>query len=265
MKKNLIFLSAFAFASMNAFAGEPEIAPVAPPSSFDGPYIGIGVGGIQGNFDTTIDTNFAFASGPVINQLHYRRKPNNGSVIGNAFLGYGQTFQRLYLGGEISGNLSDLHSTTRNSNIIDEFNDTLTNKTKVRLNNGEADIDLRPGILFAENAMVSGRVGAAFNRIKFKSESNGKEDIIPLTELNYSKSNSVVGLRLGAGLQYMFNNNISIRGDYIYTYFGRLSGDDSISEPIIGIGPVILANNTKTKVWTNAVILSASYHFNRLS
>ena len=116
------------------------------------------------------------------------------------------------------------------------------------------------GWLATPDSLLFIRLGAAFNNISLNSNTTTYTEgtAVPETKLlNYTASKSLVGFRAGAGLEQKLTPRISVRADYVYTYYGKLSTYGSnYSSPL---GPII--NITQLTVQSQAVMGSIIYDF----
>jgi len=253
---------------MIAFAGGVDVG-MAPPSQngFNGFYVGAGVGVVHPTYETLSDTTTLdvpfFSSGHVLDQLWYSARHTTNHVIGNLFAGYGMTWNSFYLGGEVSINLG---STKAGTNTFTRgggpplVNEVLINEVTVKLRSFEADLDAMPGFLLTPHTLLFARIGAAFNKLKLNSNSFGEDFATSpgVAGVNLANNKSTVGVRAGLGLQEQFSDNFSIRADYIYTYYGRISvaGGTDFS----GSTNDSLFNTTTVKASKQVVMLSLVYH-----
>jgi opacity protein-like surface antigen len=136
-------------------------------------------------------------------------------------------------------------------------------QANVKLNPVEFGVDLRPGWLVSPDTLLYGRVGVAINRVRLQSASLGVLSIpgypiIAGTLLAPSSSKNIAGLRLGMGVEKHISPHLSLRADYIFTYYGKIHADQSFSIPSL---PLAFTNNADVKLMNHSVMLGLSYYF----
>ncbi len=129
--------------------------------------------------------------------------------------GYGRNFQHLYLGGELSaaynfiGRDMALHVSSQDTAISLKQPVTFA-------------LDIIPGYLVrARDLLFYARLGMAsswFN-LKFASSSGATDKI----------NKFAIGLRAGLGIEYFMLESLSIRGEYLYSKYKKLSNSFSSS------------------------------------
>ena len=170
--------------------------------------------------------------------------------IGAIYLGYRQPVNNsnFFMAGEIFSNIAK-HKVTLNNFVYhqqpndDEDFESITTATQAKLNDAEFGVDIQPAYLFDSHTVFYGRLGAAFNRLTVRSNSNfsftylgsdfqetAPPPVLPLdppinfnSPLALSKAKDVVGLRLGLGIEHNLSDNIAITADYIYTNYGKVN------------------------------------------
>ncbi len=169
----------------------------------EGVYLGAGV-------SASINHNkFTTAAPTVANVINI--SANNTTALGNAFLGYGQTFlNNLYLGGE--ANLLTPRVAKFNRNGLIATSTAFENKYTI---DNSFSLDLLPGYRLNSNVLVYGRVGMAFTNVSM----NQQGVIIP-EQAVADRANFVNG-RFGAGITYGFSKHFAASVDYYYTYAPR--------------------------------------------
>lgn len=252
--------------TMAAESGIIVSSVVSTPTNFNGFYVGIGGGATFG--DTTLQlTNFLNRPGRTNTFLTNKNSAFSNNGLGVAFIGYGHAFQSFYLGGELGGSLSNGIRTTTHSLAQQEVGFPtpfiVSNASSMHLKDYEFTIDARPGFLVTASTLVYGRIGAAFNRINLNSASQFQFSTPTSAQavlLPYNTSHSETGLRLGLGFEKMFTSHLSLRGDYIFTDYGKLNGKGIVPFPFLG-PTVTFSNATRLKVQTHTVLASLSYYF----
>jgi outer membrane immunogenic protein len=265
MKK--LFLCVLAFTSSFAFAGGPEMV-VSDPANYNGFYIGIGGGGViaENNAQSTTILNAPDFQSRFTLPSNWNASAKSG--LGAAFLGYGHAFQRLYLGGEVIGSIRGDTNSQRDTNYIISPRNTplpqdFANTTRIHLNNFEVALDARPGFLLTPSTLIYGKIGAAFNKIHINSFSKFQAAAIDpgsTVTLPYNISRSDTGLRLGVGLEERITAHLSLRGEYLFTDYGKLKNSAIVPYPF-DAPTSTLANSTSVKPKTHTILASVSYYF----
>lgn len=176
-------------------------------SSRDGVYLGAGIGAIADKYDLTtknLTTGFSVKS-PVSDEKN---------ALANVFLGYGSTADSgLYLAGELGSNFSGRSTTISNRRGVALTTLTFADKLQVQ---DYATFDLLPGYRFNEDWLLYGRAGLTYSHFSLR------ESATALTPA-FNVSENKAGGRLGAGINFAFNNNWGMGVDYIYTRYTEMN------------------------------------------
>jgi len=159
---------------------------------------------------------------------------DSNKFAGNVALGYQLVDKRLYFAAEVSGTFADKHEFVANqyktfySDIAGQIDiGTASIYDKVSLRGNEFDIDLKPGLLIRKNFLVYARGGAAFNKLEIDNSGtwtvNDDAGEIVTAQDSSSHSKNVVGIRVGAGAEYLLTDALGVSLDYIYTTYGKIS------------------------------------------
>ncbi len=176
--------------------GPPVYAPPPPPAfSWSGVYIGGQVG-----YDWGTSSFHDVAAFPSLSQ---------SGVVGGVHIGYNYQVSQFVFGleGDVNG------ASTRDSNF------------SAGLNYG-----LRENI----DASIRGRVGYAFDRVLIYATGGGAygsfhtsyNDGVAFDSFNSGR----VGWTVGGGLEYAIDNNWSVRAEYRYTDYGRVTDSPVFSD-----------------------------------
>lgn len=226
---------------------------------WSGAYFGGSLGSAEGSADTRASTNSGFPT----SYFQPRSVPqvedaadgqlSQWNLSGGLFAGYGQQFGKLYVGVEGSANsLSFDESRTSGATYIVAPTTQFSYTQSV-----EADwqATLRGRLGWAEDrwlAYVTG--GAAVSQIRLDttfsdtSRANGRD----------SNTDTKWGWVLGLGGEYALSDNWTIRGEYLYADFGKVSTDTVITN-----ASASRFNNIKgsTEFKTQTVSLGMAYRF----
>ena len=209
-----VFLAA---ASSTAFAADlpsrrapPVYIPAATPPVFS--WSGVYIGG-QVGYQFGSDRSVAFATGTPIGLAS--SSVNQNGVIGGAHIGYNYATRGLPFFGNgsavstVFGLEGDVDGTSAKSNYA----------------LGGIAVSSSPNI----QGSVRGRLGVAVDRVLFYATGGAafggftNNYANTLNGLTDSFSHTRVGYTVGGGLEYAFTNNISVRAEYRYTDFGRMT------------------------------------------
>lgn len=173
--------------------------PAMAKSAFDGPYVGVAAGYTWFNPDartTTPNTG-----------LNERVDESVDGLTGVAFLGYGQTFDNFYLGGEAELGWSDLDKTVRVGTNPYTYESGLT-----------YGLSARVGYVVTPDTLLYGRVGWQRTELDVKGQLNNVVTIggfIP----RVNESKDIDAWRLGAGVEHVIGPNLLARAEYVYTNY----------------------------------------------
>jgi len=167
--------------------------------------------------------------------------------MGQIQAGYAIAWEWLFVGLEVSVNGSQLsadhyHSATSElySSNPTAFNGfvrltpTINSHTNIELNNFEPVADLKLGFTLPTRTHLYARVGAAFNTIELhETVSFDQFFFVPVEPhlkprlysqyFRVSESESVVGFRIGAGIEHRFFDRVSVALDYVHTDYDDVS------------------------------------------
>jgi opacity protein-like surface antigen len=195
---------------------------------FEGAYGGVAVGIQTLNADVTTSTNLITdVDAGILLSLNDRMCQNNVSV--DLFVGYGLVLcDHFYVGGRVGVNLAQKrlqqHS---NLEIIEEISVGFGGVRQVDLNYAEPTLDLKGGLIFCDNVMFFGLVGASYNQLTL---THG-DFFPPEAELDISALSStanVVGVRVGGGVEYLLGCRYGINLSYLYTFYPGTSGRQNV-------------------------------------
>ncbi|WP_339410525.1 outer membrane protein [Pseudomonas sp. EA_35y_Pfl2_R5] len=230
---------------------------------WSGVYFGGSLGSAEGSTDTRASTSSGFPTS-------YFQPPSEPQVedaadgqlsqwnlSGGLFAGYGKQFGKLYVGVEGSANsLSFDESRTSGEPYIVVPSARFSYTQSV-----EADwqATLRARLGWAEDrwlAYVTGgaavsqiRLDTAFSDTTFGGGASGRD----------STTDTKWGWVLGLGGEYALSNSWTIRGEYLYADFGKVSTDTVIAHPASSIVSNSIKGSAEFK--TQTVSLGMAYRF----
>jgi outer membrane immunogenic protein len=240
MRKYLLSASLLLAMGASSFAADlgaavPVKAPSAPVMAaynWTGFYVGVNGGG---GWNTWADP--AAAAGPGINSFSGSGALAGGTVGGNYQIG------NVVLGLEGAYDWADIRNTQ--SAVLGLGAGTLTLVTK---NDYIATVAGRVGYAF-DRVLIYGKGGAAFTRDRLDANLAGP---VPGTATG---SFDRTGWVAGAGVEWAFWNNWSLRAEYDYMGFGTINEGNFVTTGGLGVTPA----NVKLQVQT--ATLGINYKF----
>lgn len=179
---------------------------IASPS-FSGFYIGAGFGPEGAHFIQkahVVRPGGPFQGGfNVFDTNHF----SGIGVFGTLFGGYGWRHNRLYLAGEVNGNISSVQYKLENDELV-HHNLSVTRFT-VRYSEG---VSLLPGFFFSDYFLAYGRVGYANGHVRIRES----DPTIQSSTSNRS------GIRYGAGIRYNMFDRWSLMMDYSQINYSKI-------------------------------------------
>lgn len=196
MKKNLIA----AAAALSVLIAAPAMAGELAAGGYAvGPYVGaqIGFGGL--------DTGYRAANGATVGDV------SASGVTGGAFAGYSAVFGKFVVGPELEANF-----TNASGSIVASGG----NRTRFDLQDSYI-ASIRTGYLFAPATQAYVKNGLSYARVTVKDGVQGKD------------ANWLPGYALGAGVEHMVSQTVSVRGEYVHTFYQsqNLYGTNSSISP----------------------------------
>lgn len=215
--KLLLISAAMSLAATTAYAADAiiaeEVAVIAPDTfSWTGGYIGINAGyaggkfkhpfaltiddgDIEGNADGSLDvTSSGFVGGV---QAGYNYQFDNGFVLGAE-----ADFQGSNVKGEVK------------FNAFDGFNG-ISGKAGTKVE-WFGTVRARLGYTATERLLVYGTGGLAYGKVKSYADFD-----LDGTGGGISSSKTKAGWTIGAGAEYAFTNNWTLKSEYLYTDLGK--------------------------------------------
>ncbi len=197
----------------------------------------------------------------------------NAGFGGQIQLGYALFGDTFFIAAEISGNGAS-NSNGLGQDTETDFYDSfegitvqLTTDTDINLNSFEPVIDIKPGFKVGINTLLYARVGVAFNEIEIKNKVHFSEDmngdVTFITDREISNSESVAGLRLGAGMEHRFSEHMAVNVDYVYTTYGSVDVSGYGDIEAYNDAPLsdALAISNSVNVSRDMVMIGLNYYF----
>jgi outer membrane immunogenic protein len=288
MRRRLSFaiiaaVSSVALAQIASAADLPRKAPPqAPPAAFSwtGWYVGGNVGYTWGHSDYSLDYantgigvppdfSLAFPSIQAAPRAAGTGSLSPDGVIGGLQAGYNAQFGQMLLGIEADISASGLReSSTFNTtfpagfaNIYSGFPINVTTSIK---NTWLATFRPRLGWALDRTLFyVTG--GLAVGQVKYE-QTNNWQNSFPGANGNIfdvvSISKTKAGWTVGGGVAHAFNDNWSIRAEYLYTDLGTVSSQ-TLTAIDPGLSPTLTAFSHAANLTTNTVRIGFDYKFSK--
>ena len=181
-----------------ATAGTIMISGSALAENFDGPFVGLSLGYAWGDIEYDYeDGTTGFGD--------FSEEENINGFEGGLFAGYRHRFDAGFvLGGELGYQLS---------NADGSYSVTVgANTARVNFDKShQFYADLKPGYVFQENLLGYALIG--YQRAEFEA------DVLLNGATLGSADDDFDAWRFGAGLEYMVNDMLSVRGQYHYAMY----------------------------------------------
>jgi opacity protein-like surface antigen len=271
MKRLTIGLLTLGFCSVG-FANGAYVPPPQPINYFDGFYLGIGAGvnHTYANAKASSTENLWIRDqGATLYPISLDADLGDITGAGNAFVGWGKTFNSYgngYFGIELFGRYTptDMSAKRVGQIIMPSGTSELYFSTEVKLsNNYSFGGDLRLGYLITPKIMIYALAGLDIAEFEYKT--NHTADLYGAVEdINYSNEvNSwQYGIMPGVGIEAALSDNVSVRAQYTYTYFGdgdKVNATKSAAAPVTSIASS--STGEADSVQRGLFSLAVTYHF----
>ncbi len=243
------------FAKLLASAAVVVVAATAANAdAFKGFYAGGLLGATQNNVEFKL---FSDDQGNVL----YKKNYNKRGLLFAAVGGWGQTFANsMYVGGELS--LSYGTANQKKEHTMSGQSKTGASKVVSFSTNYKRGpvlgLAMRTGYVFAQNTLAYAKLGLEISRDSLTwsdgfSQTDGKaRKTIYANDGATSETIKKTAVRpvLGFGLEYAMTKNISLRGEYAYTFKGPAikSADDGVVE-------------SQARATSHSLLAGVAYHF----
>lgn len=273
MKNGARYLAMVAciFTSSSLFATTPALP-------FNGYYVGGGLGTSFAHADetvaSTIDLSFDSMTFNSTSPFNLRTGMSQAALIGSLFGGYGHTWNKIYLGGELAVSNSDYKMTNSSSSGISRTVQSLVTisggekvATQASISPTQVSLSLRPGVLLTPSSLLYGRLGVTFASVDLyhqtvttKVFSQPEITLIVPMSLQANKKIRRAVFQVGTGLEQAINEQWTIRLDYLYTNYGNINVATSSS---LNADPFLITGSESTSVRINdqSLMMGISYHF----
>ena len=241
--------------------GFSSLCAAQTTSAFEGSYIGGSVGAARGAVSTKTSTfmganSFFTLTDPSQVSAAGSGKLSETNLSGGIFGGYGKRFDNLYLGLEASlHSLSLDDSRSQTVNYLTAPASRFTIKQSIKAD-WEGTLRARLGVVQDKwIAYVTG--GLAVTHAKYSTSFS--DNFALGTTARDSTAKTLYGWTAGFGAEYMLSRSLSIRGEYLYSDFGRVESSSLTKNPSYPA----LSNTLKSSADLTTSILSVglSYRF----
>ena len=187
--------------------------------------------------------------------------PHSTDGIGGLFLGYAHMFHTFYLGAEAGADYAD--QADRISTFMKDYGNAeeFVSDTDIKLGSVSYFFDIKPGMLLTQNTVLYLRLGVGVNQIKTANTTIVDDFLVGPAhgELRLFSKNYETGFRVGLGIEDMITSWLSLRADYVYSYYGTYN-DTGSSSYSLAIG-TISATTSLSRITTQTVLIGLAFHF----
>lgn len=214
----------------------PSPASQPQPTPMHGFYIGAGLGGIAFTTETNMQQDSATGSGSIDVSNTLNTSSNDGNIGLNSvlYVGYNWTFaNKLFLGTEVFGNVFNTGSSTTSAGTTDvalavgdvslAAGADITQTSHLTYNNAYG-IRALPGYRVSQDAVIYGIVGysrAHARNTGFLEVTTETDITTPTFSNSFDDVFNFNGYQLGLGSMINLNEHVAVRGDLIYTGYGK--------------------------------------------
>jgi len=253
-----------------------------PSPAFNGSYVGAEFGASLAYANQTIINNTDL-NVPIDGITFHSNEPFNlyssmlrSSAAGSIFAGIGHTWNQFYMSGELvlsnayygmaSSSISGISRTINIDAITISGNETVTSTANVSPT--QFGLFLRPGVMLTPTSLLYARVGTSVINIRYDTTNSsqktltiGASGLAFPTTLHANKCITRAALQLGAGLEQAINDKLTLRLDYLYSYYGSIKMYSTQSN---NFDTFLITANGSQSVTLNAqsIMLGMAYHFN---
>jgi opacity protein-like surface antigen len=242
--------------------------------AFEGFYVGGGIGGHlsqgAGRKVQALGTNIIAGTPNEVSTVLQREMFDHGTA-GILYAGYGITWKTLYLAAEGFIQLGSAHLQNIQRNVAEQDSEgdqfaILTDAT-ARIQCCQGGLDLLPGWSPNPVTLIYGRIGVGVAKTSLKEDGAffgttfNPAVLLPFNlPLRLSKDKTSATLRAGGGLECSITKRFSLRGDYIFTDYGKLSVQGASQNSTEGF---ILTTSISDGVhlYDHALLLGLCYRF----
>lgn len=209
-----------------------EPLPVASTFDWTGGYIGLNIGGGFGEFEHPF--SLVTTAAPPTSVLDGSLDITAGGFLGGAQAGFNwQSGQVIYgLETDFQGSTVKAEDSIDLTVLPGDPNQTtLTGEAGTKVE-WFGTLRARLGYAVTERFMIYGTGGLAYGKVKSYIQGDAVGPLLTGT-INESKSKTKTGWTIGAGGEYAFTDNWTIKSEYLYTDLGKITLYD---DDLAGVG-----------------------------
>jgi outer membrane immunogenic protein len=223
---------ALTFAASSALAADaivyneptPAAAPMAPVADWTGFYVGGQLGGVFGSTGT-------FGLSPFTPALQGAFSPGfsgefDNGLIGGVHVGYDQQFGNIVVGGILDISATDVEDRQNG------FSTTPARYTVTRDLDYLATLRARVGYALDGGFLIYGTGGLAYGDVNFSYEQPGSGAVTTVS----GDQNNNFGYTVGAGVEALVTDSISVGLEYLYTDLGKNDFNATLTGGPFGAG-----------------------------
>jgi outer membrane immunogenic protein len=230
--------------AVNAADAVVEEAVVLEPGfTWTGLYIGANVGYSWGDFDHEFEADVE-----LIGPFGTSFDGDAEGVTGGVQIGYNWQIGNFVVGIEADAQASDVEGGA--TQFFDFDLVTIDTEASTKLD-WFGTARLRAGFVPTERLLIYGTGGFAFGETTTNA-SYSVEGLVALSD-SLSEKTSRTGWSAGAGAEYAFTDNWTIKGEYLYTDLGE--------EDVLSIEEDLFAASLNSEVKFHTVRLGVNFHF----
>ncbi len=204
----LVALTAVASAADLPSRSAPVLAAAVPVFTWTGAYVGVNAGYAWGDSEVSLTSSNPDFFG-ALDVAGFGRSSHEGSFTGGAQLGY-----NYQMGSAVIGLETDINYLNLNDHyLVAVDGDTLSAGHKVQW---FGTLRARLGFTPAERLLVYATGGLAYGSVKTHTSVTADIAGQGLVSVSGSNSDTRWGWAVGAGAEYAFTNNLSLKGEYLY-------------------------------------------------
>lgn len=240
---------------------------VSPSPSWTGFHFGGGAGFLFGSASTSASTDIAFfdceGSCQAYNQSNVQDLTKRG-WLGSVDAGYDYQMGSVVFGAGVDFDFQSktVVSVTFSGQDTQSPPNASSQHVDVEFGDGFA-VYGRIGALITERTLVYGLAGYANQQAKLSSSLQAGNTDWPAFSAQsvYNIRSSMDGWTVGVGLEQLLGRGLSIKTEYRYANFGRISAGESHSSTDCSDCSYTLTSNAVADINTQSVRMLLSYHF----
>lgn len=229
-------------------------------------YVGGTIGAKAITTDTDIDVglganvDFGPFDGDFLAVLDSDIDGGNAGASGTLYIGYGMNLNNFYLGFEANAEFNNITVENETTVSVDPLFDGNLGILETELSvKDSVGLSILPGYRFTDNSLFYTRLGIIWGRITSEVDGVSGENNDSFTKL---------GGQVGLGMEYSLTRQLSVRAEYVYTWYQSVDTDADTSLDLggfidseFGIADVDLFTDVEHTIRSNAFNLGLTYRF----